>query len=155
MADNTKPSSSSSTSWFSFPNASAVSNALDLKAKEANAAVAPAIVSTDAANVGEIGMATVLGATAGFATKKLAKTGGLVIGLGFITLQALSHADILKVNWPRVENLLIGHVDQDGDGKLTGKDVQIATGRLLHNLTQDVPSSTGFAAAFFLGFRYG
>lgn len=123
--------------------------------------------------------ATAIGAASGFATKKLAKTGGLILGLGFMSVQALVHADILKVNWPKVETLLIGKVDQDGDGKvriprdcyypgrsmkpdtarltpqLTHKDMQIAAGRLLHNLTTDLPSSAGFAAAFALGFRYG
>ncbi|RKO88561.1 FUN14 family-domain-containing protein [Blyttiomyces helicus] len=105
--------------------------------------------------VTEIGFATIFGATAGFATKKLAKTAGFAIGVGFIGVQALSHADLIKVNWPRVESLIIGKVDQDSDGKLTSSDLQIATGRMIRNLTEDLPSSTGFAAAFFLGFRYG
>ncbi|TPX67229.1 hypothetical protein SpCBS45565_g03890 [Spizellomyces sp. 'palustris'] len=116
---------------------------------------AKTVVSTDAANLSEISMATMLGASAGFATKKMAKTGGLVVGIGFMGIQALVHADILKVNWPRVENLLIGKVDQDGDGKLTHKDLQIGVTRLLRNLTTDLPSSAGFAAAFAVGFRYG
>ncbi|TPX59840.1 hypothetical protein PhCBS80983_g02252 [Powellomyces hirtus] len=126
-----------------------------LKPSASEGSTTPSIVSTAAANASEISMATALGACSGYATKKLAKTGGLIVGLGFIGVQALVHADVLKVNWPKVEGLLIGRVDQDGDGKLTHKDMQIATGRLLRNLVEDVPSSTGFAAAFFLGFRYG
>ncbi|KAJ3282721.1 hypothetical protein HK104_010759 [Borealophlyctis nickersoniae] len=122
------------------------------KAAAAKDAVSPSIVSTDPANVGEVGMATVLGASAGYATKKIAKTGGLVLGVGFIAIQALAHADLVKVNWPRVETLMIGKIDQDGDGKLTGKDFQVGAGRLLHNLTSDLPSSVGFGAAFWLGF---
>ncbi|KAI8591833.1 hypothetical protein BDZ88DRAFT_409817 [Geranomyces variabilis] len=115
----------------------------------------PSIVSDAAANASEISMATALGACSGFATKKLAKTGGLIIGLGFLGVQGLVHAGILQVNWQKVEGVLIGTVDQDGDGKLTHKDMQIATGRMIHNLTSDLPSSAGFAAAFALGFRYG
>ncbi|KAJ3150786.1 hypothetical protein HDU86_006295 [Geranomyces michiganensis] len=115
----------------------------------------PSIISDAAANASEISMATALGACSGFATKKLAKTGGLIIGLGFLGVQGLVHAGILQVNWQKVEGALIGTVDQDGDGKLTHKDVQIATGRMIHNLTTDLPSSAGFAAAFALGFRYG
>ena len=50
---------------------------------------------------------------------------------------------------------MIGKLDQDNDGKLTTKDLRVASLRLMHNLTQDLPSAGGFAAAFALGFRYG
>ncbi|KAJ3415049.1 hypothetical protein HDV05_005575 [Chytridiales sp. JEL 0842] len=103
----------------------------------------------------EIGMATVLGACSGFATKKLAKTGGLVLGVTFMGLQALSHANIIKINWPRIEELVVGKLDVDKDGKFTQNDLKVAGLRLVHNLSSDLPSSTGFAAAFVLGFRYG
>ncbi|KAJ3022792.1 hypothetical protein HKX48_005268 [Thoreauomyces humboldtii] len=115
----------------------------------------PSLISALPADVSEVTMSTALGATAGFASKKLAKTAGLLIGVGFIGVQALAHADILHVNWPKVENFMIGRVDEDGDGKLTGKDLQIKATRMLHNLTTDFPSSAGFAAAFAIGFRYG
>ncbi|KAI9004233.1 FUN14 family-domain-containing protein [Gaertneriomyces semiglobifer] len=115
----------------------------------------PKILSNDAATLSEVSMASLLGACSGYAAKKLAKTTGLIVGVSFIGVQVLVKADILKVNWPRVETLLIGQVDQDGDGKLTHQDLKLATGRMLHNLTTDMPSSAGFAAAFALGFRYG
>ncbi|KAJ1563101.1 FUN14 domain-containing protein 1, partial [Cladochytrium tenue] len=99
--------------------------------------------------------ATIFGACSGYATKKLAKTGGLMVGVAFMSLQLLSHADIVRVNWPRVEQLVVGKMDADGDGRLTQNDFRVAGLRLVHNLTQDLPSAGGFAAAFVLGFRYG
>ncbi|KAJ3190841.1 hypothetical protein HK101_008320 [Irineochytrium annulatum] len=85
----------------------------------------PSNFTSGPADVSEIGMATVFGATAGFATKKITKTGALIVGVSFMTLQALSHADIIKVNWPRIEQMVIGKVDQDGDGKITNNDVRV------------------------------
>ncbi|KAI8808804.1 hypothetical protein BJ742DRAFT_807678 [Cladochytrium replicatum] len=115
----------------------------------------PSAISTDPAKYSEIGMATVFGACSGFAAKKLAKTGGLIVGLGFMSIQALVYADILKINWPRVESIIIGPLDLDKDGKLTTKDVQVGTARFIHVLTTDMPSAAGFSAAFLMGFRYG
>ncbi|KAI9364907.1 FUN14 family-domain-containing protein [Zopfochytrium polystomum] len=115
----------------------------------------PLTFQTGPADVTEIGMATILGGCSGFATKKIAKAGGLLIGVAFVSLQALSHANIIKVNWPRVEELIVGKLDADGDGKFTQNDIRVSGLRLMHNLTSDLPSAGGFAAAFVLGFRYG
>ncbi|KAI8847881.1 FUN14 family-domain-containing protein [Chytridium lagenaria] len=107
------------------------------------------------AGLGEISMATVFGGAAGFAAKKITKTGAIVLGVSFMSLQALAHADIIKINWPRIEKLVVGEVDLDKDGKFTHNDVKIGAMRLIHNLTMDLPSAGGFAAAFLVGFRYG
>ncbi|KAL2914414.1 hypothetical protein HK105_205981 [Polyrhizophydium stewartii] len=115
----------------------------------------PRITPSGPADIGEIGIATIFGASAGFAAKRITKGAALAIGIGFMGLQALAHAEVIKINWPRVESVIIGKVDQDGDGKLTGKDIQIGATRLLHNLSHDLPASAGFAAAFWVGFRYG
>ncbi|KAH6585069.1 hypothetical protein BASA50_000383 [Batrachochytrium salamandrivorans] len=115
----------------------------------------PSFIQTGPANLGEIGIATIFGVTAGFATKRISKGAAMAVGVGFIGLQALARADLIKINWPRVEGFLIGKADVDGDGKFTGKDIQIGATRLIHNLSGDLPSAAGFAAAFYLGFRYG
>ncbi|EGF83454.1 hypothetical protein BATDEDRAFT_22171 [Batrachochytrium dendrobatidis JAM81] len=115
----------------------------------------PSFIHTGPADFGEIGIATICGATAGFATKRISKGAAFAFGIGFLGLQALAHTKIIQINWPRVEGMLIGKMDLDGDGKFTGKDIQIAATRLIHNLSSDMPSTAGFAAAFIIGFRYG
>ncbi|KAJ3000580.1 hypothetical protein HDV02_004875 [Globomyces sp. JEL0801] len=97
------------------------------------------------ANLSEISMATVLGASCGYASKKVSKTAALILGLTFMGLQGLSHLDVIKINWTTLEKLALDRLDQDGDGKLTVEDVKIAGNRLVRNLSHDIPSSTGFA----------
>ncbi|KAJ3104603.1 hypothetical protein HDU96_008867 [Phlyctochytrium bullatum] len=138
----------------SDPTAAIASLANELTGAKPAGAISPRFDASPA-NFGEISMAALFGATAGFATKKLTKTGALILGVSFMSLQALAHADIIKINWPRIEKLVVGEVDLDKDGKFTQNDVKIAGMRLIHNLTQDLPSAGGFAAAFVLGFRYG
>jgi uncharacterized membrane protein (Fun14 family) len=103
----------------------------------------------------EIGIATILGGCTGFAAKKMTKGVAITLGLGFMGLQALAHANLIQVNWPRVENLVISRLDTDKDGKLTTKDLQVTASRIVSNLGNDLPSSAGFVAAFWIGFRYG
>ncbi|KAJ3202317.1 hypothetical protein HDU67_000644 [Dinochytrium kinnereticum] len=131
-----------------------MANALVQEVTTSANAIAPKFDASPA-NVGEISMAALFGATAGFATKKITKTGALILGVSFMSLQALAHADIIKINWPRIEKMVIGEVDLDKDGKFTHNDIKIGAMRLMHNLTQDLPSAGGFAAAFIVGFRYG
>eukprot|EP00842_Homolaphlyctis_polyrhiza_P005480 jgi/Hompol1/5933/HPOL_000998-RA len=115
----------------------------------------PSIIPSGPADIGEIGMASVFGATAGFAAKRMSKRAAFAIGISFMGIQALSQTGLVKVNWPMLEQYIVGHVDQDGDGQLTNKDIQIAATRLLHNLTSDLPAAASFTAAFWVGFRYG
>ncbi|TPX38321.1 hypothetical protein SmJEL517_g00309 [Synchytrium microbalum] len=103
----------------------------------------------------EIGLAAVMGVSSGYATKKIAKGSALVLGLTFIGFQALSHTGVIQINWNQIEKYMVARVDQDGDGKLTSRDVQLAAGRFIHLLSSDLPSSGAFAASFWLGFRYG
>ncbi|KAI9343652.1 FUN14 family-domain-containing protein [Obelidium mucronatum] len=110
---------------------------------------------THPADIQEISVATVLGACSGFAAKKIAKGAGLAVGLGFMSLQALTYSGFVKVDWSKFENMAVQKLDVDLDGKLTQNDFKIMATRLLHNLVTDLPSAGGFSAAFFLGFRYG
>lgn len=106
-------------------------------------------------SAGSIGMASLLGLCSGVATKKFAKTAGLTLGISFIGLQALAHAKIIEVNWARVEELFIGHLDLNSDGKIDHQDFKIACCKMINNLTTDLPSSAGFTVSFLAGVRYG
>jgi uncharacterized membrane protein (Fun14 family) len=112
-------------------------------------------VLEDPPSMEEIGVATLLGGASGFATKKLTKTAASIIGMGFMALQGLAYADLIRINWPKVETLMIKYIDQDGDGKFTKGDISIGAQRLVHHLGTDAPSMGGFATAFWIGFRSG
>ncbi|ORY51641.1 hypothetical protein BCR33DRAFT_712659 [Rhizoclosmatium globosum] len=124
--------------------------------KKDDGAVVPSFsFGTHPADFQEISVATLLGACSGFACKKFAKGAGLAIGVGFMSLQALHYSGYAKVDWNKIENSITKGIDMDGDGKITQNDLKLVSYRLIHNLTMDLPSAGGFAAAFFLGFRYG
>jgi uncharacterized membrane protein (Fun14 family) len=68
--------------------------------------------SRDPNNIGNITLASALGACSGFAAKRLAKGAGLGIGLGFMALQVLTaliffqglaQTGLIKINWPLIE----------------------------------------------------
>ncbi|KAJ3030799.1 UNVERIFIED_CONTAM: hypothetical protein HDU68_007716 [Siphonaria sp. JEL0065] len=110
---------------------------------------------THPADAQEISVATLLGLSSGFASKKILKGAGLAVGLGFMSLQALTYTGFVKVDWTKFEGLAVQRLDVNKDGKLDIEDAKIIAARLLHNLTTDLPSAGGFSAAFFIGFRYG
>ncbi|KAI9333271.1 FUN14 family-domain-containing protein [Obelidium mucronatum] len=110
---------------------------------------------TGPATAQEISFATVLGACSGYTCKKIAKGSALLIGIAFMSLQALAYTGVISINWKKIEDLFVKRLDMDGDGKLSMKDFQVMGYRLVHNLTRSLPSAGGFSAAFFLGFRYG
>jgi uncharacterized membrane protein (Fun14 family) len=103
----------------------------------------------------ELGLYVLLGASAGYASKKISKAALLAIGLTFLGLQGLQRLDMIEIKWNTLERLAKEKLDQDGDGKLSRKDIMIIANRFVKNLASDLPSSAGFAAAFWLGFRYG
>ncbi|KAJ3030803.1 UNVERIFIED_CONTAM: hypothetical protein HDU68_007720 [Siphonaria sp. JEL0065] len=112
-------------------------------------------VLTGPATAQEISIATILGACSGYTCKKLAKGSALLIGIAFMSLQALAYTGLITINWEKLESALVKRIDADGDGKLTFKDFQLLGYRFVHNLGKSLPSGAGFTAAFFLGFRYG
>ncbi|KAI8900895.1 hypothetical protein BC833DRAFT_516529, partial [Globomyces pollinis-pini] len=103
----------------------------------------------------EIGVASVFGGFAGFASRKLTKGIAVVLGIGFMGIQGLSRADLVRINWPKVEQLMLDYVDQDGDGKITKADFTVGAARIVKNLGSDFPSAGSFASAFALGYRLG
>ncbi|KAG4095978.1 FUN14 family-domain-containing protein [Neocallimastix lanati (nom. inval.)] len=103
----------------------------------------------------EISIGCLAGFCSGYATKKLSKKAGVALGAGFIGIQALNHTGLVTVHWDVLEKKLVKSLDQDNDGKLTQKDLNIVSARYLHLLTQDLPFAGGFAASFALGMKYG
>ncbi|KAI8614263.1 FUN14 family-domain-containing protein [Chytriomyces sp. MP71] len=118
-------------------------------------AVSSFTFGTHAADVQEISVAAVFGVCSGFATKKIAKGAGLAVGLGFMSLQALTYTGVVKVDWEQIETQVAKGLDADGDGKITQNDFKLMGLRLIHNLGRDLPSAGGFAGGFFLGFSRG
>ncbi|ORX43797.1 hypothetical protein BCR36DRAFT_586498 [Piromyces finnis] len=103
----------------------------------------------------EISIGCIAGFCSGYATKKLSKGAGVAIGAGFLGIQALNYLGLVTVHWDVLEKKLVSSLDQDEDGKLTQKDVNIATARYIHLLTQDLPFAGGFVASFALGMKCG
>lgn len=102
----------------------------------------------------EITFASLTGFCSGYACKKFARTAGLLFGIGFIGIQILARAQIVKVNWSRMEDYIISKFDQNGDKKVDVRDLGILSGKIIRGLAYDLPSSVGFAAAFWVGFKY-
>jgi hypothetical protein len=71
----------------------------------------PSFDTGEVGGIRSISMATALGACSGFAAKRLAKGAGLGIGLGFMAVQGLAQTGLIKINWPRVEELFHAGLD--------------------------------------------
>jgi uncharacterized membrane protein (Fun14 family) len=59
------------------------------------------------------------------------------------------------IDWVKVENEMIKLFDIDGDGIISLNDMHTLTSRLVSSLSLGIPSTSAFAAAFFLGIRWG
>jgi uncharacterized membrane protein (Fun14 family) len=103
----------------------------------------------------EIALYVLLGVSAGFSSKKISKALLFILGLSFLGLQGLQKLDIVQIKWSTLERLAQERLDQDGDGLFTKQDIMLLANRFVKNLASDLPSSVGFAAAFWAGFRYG
>ena len=54
-----------------------------------------------------------------------------------------------------MEAALVRALDADGDGKVTVGDVKTQLDKLVATLSKGLPSSSAFAAALFVGLRFG
>lgn len=89
----------------------------------------------DTLNVGNVSMATVLGAASGFAAKRVAKGAGLALGVGFIGLQGLAQTGLIKINWPKIEGMFHSNLDLNNDGKVDSADLKIGAMKFVNSLT--------------------
>jgi len=109
--------------------------------------------------------------------KKVGKTAAFVFGIGFLSLQAVRFAQTQQllqqtpssqhtssniiatpaplVDWAMAEAEMIKLLDADKDGKISLNDIHTLSSRLVSSLSLGLPSSGAFAAAFFLGIRWG
>jgi len=121
----------------------------------------------------QLTLGSVCGFCSGYALKKVGKTAAFIFGIGFISLQTvriiqqsqqitntplisnLSPSTAPLIDWIKAENEMIKIFDVDGDGKVSMNDIHTLTLRFVSSLSLGVPSSGAFAAAFFLGIRWG
>jgi uncharacterized membrane protein (Fun14 family) len=58
------------------------------------------------------------------------------------------------VNWKKIGDDASKALDADHDGKLTINDFKILQKKYFGALTSMLPSSAGFGAAFYMGFKW-
>lgn len=105
--------------------------------------------------VQKLGFGGIMGVCTGVALKRLGNQAAGVIGLGFVCLQGLAYMGYIDIDYGKVKDDAKKLVDQDGDGKLTSKDVKMLWHKIRDMLTYHLPGMGGFSAGFLIGVRYG
>ncbi|KAL4506541.1 hypothetical protein ABPG72_000112 [Tetrahymena utriculariae] len=101
----------------------------------------------------EITLGTVFGYCSGAFTRRMARIGVFVSGGLFVTAQLLSFQGYVNIEWNKMEQDAVKALDQNGDNKIDMQDFKIIYDKYLSTLQYRLPSSTGFAAGFLLGWR--
>ena len=104
---------------------------------------------------GQISFGGAMGLCAGVASRRITNTAAFYIGVGFLGLEVLQHFGYIQVDWMKVQEHAEEVLDQDGDGKVDGKDWEILRKKYMGTITQGLVASSGFAAGFALGFKWG
>lgn len=125
-------------------NAASVSDWMSLNEKY----LGSSILYTD-----EIGTGLIFGYCAGFALNRALKFGALLCGIGFISVQTLSHYGYIKVNWKQVETDLKRPLDVNGDGKFDHEDIAVMKNSFMRVLAQGLPSTAGLSVGLLCGLR--
>ncbi|KAJ3326180.1 Pecanex-like protein 4 [Boothiomyces sp. JEL0866] len=99
----------------------------------------------------DLGIASIFGGSAGFAFKRLTRTAAFFVGIAVTGIQGLAYSDIIRINWPKVEQLMVSHFDQNGDGKFDQDDITFGVSKVMKKLGSDFPTASGFATSFWLG----
>jgi uncharacterized membrane protein (Fun14 family) len=95
------------------------------------------------------------GYCSGYALKKVGKTAAVVFGFGFMSLQTLSYYGYVKVDHGQIRKDVENLLDLNDDGRIDGKDGEMAYSQLMKVLQFNLPGGTGFAAGFAGGLRSG
>lgn len=107
----------------------------------------------------EVGLGVVAGFSSGYAVKKLGRLAALTFGIGFIGIQLARHYGVVEdkhlPDLSTLDRTIKTHLDTDGDGKVTSKDLNVIANRVLRMLGANVPAASGFGIAFLLGLQYG
>ncbi|CAM9535953.1 unnamed protein product [Phaeothamnion confervicola] len=106
--------------------------------------------------IGKFGFGGFMGFSSGYALKKVGKLAAVVIGIGFVGLQGLAYGGYIKqIDWKKVEEKAVKMVDVDGSGSFDKEDVKAWWRQLKKVLKQQMPTNSGFAGGFALGFYTG
>lgn len=105
--------------------------------------------------VAKISFGSLMGFCSGYALKQVGKVAAVVLGAGFIAVQAAVSYGYIQVNWDRVKGDAIKKVDTDGDGKLGADDMKVYSEKLKALLTANLPNSGGFSLGFIYGMKQG
>ena len=102
---------------------------------------------------GQLGVGGMLGYAAGHAAKEIGRRVMYYVGVGVLSLQVLAYNGIVKVHWGTLFDVIEGRLDTDGDGKVTGADVNAWFQRFMRLVSAGVPGSASFCAGVYLGLR--
>lgn len=91
-----------------------------------------------------MGIGTVLGIATGVAVKWVGKIALLVIGLLFIAIQFLAFADVISVDWLRLQSLADPLLDKR----------ELWWQQFLNILTANLPFAGSFLTGLFIGLRF-
>ncbi|MFM8408824.1 MAG: FUN14 domain-containing protein [Alphaproteobacteria bacterium] len=97
--------------------------------------------------LGTLGVGGLLGASAGYAAKKLSRLALLVVGLGFLLVQLLAWQGWIEVRWEHVEAAARAQWQSPDGTTLLDRAWRVASANL--------PFGGAFAAGFAIGFRLG
>ncbi|KAH9580173.1 FUN14 [Trypanosoma melophagium] len=101
-----------------------------------------------------VGVSGVLGAAVGVASRRLTSDALYGAGLAIIALQSLSYMGYIQINWKRVEQDITNMVDQNGDGKIDNKDLNVLLKRFLRFAGSGLSDIGAFTGGFFFGAKY-
>tara|TARA_B110001452_G_scaffold256954_1_gene250744 strand:- start:496 stop:1098 length:603 start_codon:yes stop_codon:yes gene_type:complete len=106
---------------------------------------------------GTLGFGTVSGFCSGMALKKIGRAGATVAGVTFMAATAAQQSGYIDVNWKKVEQDVMGTMDQNGDGKVDSTDFNLAKQRFIRYMTEKNSAATAgtFAVGLVMGFRNG
>lgn len=93
--------------------------------------------------IGTLGFGGLAGWSVGFTLKKAAKIFALIIGIVFISVQALAYKQFISVDWNKIQGLVPNRALEEA---WTGG---------MSILTYNVPFAGAFLLGFLMGFRKG
>lgn len=93
--------------------------------------------------IGTLGFGGIAGWSVGFTLKKAAKMLALLIGIVFISIQALAYKQFLSVDWNKIQGLVPNHALEEA---WTGG---------MSMVTYNFPFAGAFTVGFLMGFRKG
>ena len=79
----------------------------------------------------------------GFTLKKFAKLAALILGIGFISIQALAFHKFIVIDWERIKTAV------------PDQTIENSAGSMMSVITYNLPFAGSFLVGFWMGFRKG